>query len=423
MTDILIKNGRLICPDQGLDQVADVLIKAGRIDRIGQIRESAGEVIDASGKIVCPGLIDMHVHLREPGDGQEETIATGSAAALAGGFTTIVAMPNTDPCIDTPVTLEYVISKARQAGNANVYFAGTITKGRKGEELAELALLTRSGAAAFSDDGSWVASGSVMSKALKYARITSRPIISHCEDPVLSGKGVMNAGALAAKLGLPGIPRSAEEAAVARDLLLARETGGRIHITHVSTAGSVELIRTAKAQGVNVTADVTPHHLVLTEDCVCGYDTNFKVNPPLRSEKDVEALRAALKDGTIDAVASDHAPHSLEEKECEFDKAAFGVIGLESTLAVLITELVEPEILTWSELIAALSIKPARVLGIAKGTLRPGADADVLIIDPVVQWTIDSSQFVSLGRNCPFNGRTVTGQAEITIVGGVVREV
>ena len=423
MAEILIKNGRLICPDQCLDEVADLLIRNGKVEKVGLAAGRAGEVIDASGKIVCPGLVDMHVHLREPGDGQEETIATGTAAALAGGFTSILAMPNTDPPIDNPMVLEYVISKARQAANAHVFFAGTITKGRKGEELAELSLLTRSGAAAFSDDGSWVSSGSVMAKALKYAKLTGRPIISHCEDPALAGKGVMNGGALATKLGLPGMPRSAEEAAVARDLILARETAGKLHITHVSTAGSVQLIRDAKAAGVDVTCDATPHHLLLTEDCVNGYDPNFKVNPPLRSAKDVEALRAGLKDGTIDAIASDHAPHTLEEKQCEFDKAAFGVIGLESTLAVLATELVAKNILTWPELIAALSVRPARVLGIAKGTLRPGADADVLIIDPAAEWTIESRRFMSLGRNCPFEGRHVIGQPEITIVGGVVREV
>jgi len=423
MPTILIKNGRVICPDQGLDTMADLLVKDGRIAAIGRIAEPAGEVIDAAGRIVCPGLIDMHVHLREPGDPQEETIASGSAAAIAGGFTTVVAMPNTQPPLDNPAAIEHAAAKAAQAGLANVYFAAAITKGRKGDELAEMALLTRAGAVAFSDDGSWVASGALMTKALRYAKLTGRPLISHCEDPILAGKGVMNAGPLAAALGLPGLTRSAEETAIARDLILANETGGRLHVTHVSTAGGVAMIRLAKSRGVLVTADVTPHHLVLTENCVCQYEGVFKVSPPLRSAEDAAALRAGLKDGTIDAVASDHAPHSDEEKRCEFDRAAFGMVGLETTLAVLATELVHTGQLAWPELIAALTIGPARALGIAKGTLRVGADADIVIIDPAARWTIDPSRFLSHGRNCPFEGKEVTGQAEVVIVGGAVKEV
>jgi len=423
MAELLIKNGRVICPDQGLDEPADVLVKDGRIEKIGSVAEPVKQVIDAAGKIVCPGLIDMHVHLRDPGDSDEETIASGSAAAIAGGFTTIVAMPNTEPPIDNPAAAEYVVNEARRAGLANVFPAGAVTMGRKGEELTEMALLNLAGVAAFSDDGSWVASAGMMAKALKYARLTGLPIMSHCEEPTLSAGGVMNAGALATKLGLPGVPRSAEETAIARDVLLAEETGGRLHVTHVSTARGVELIRQAKRRGVDVTADTTPHHLTLTEDRVRGYNTNARVNPPLRAKEDIETLRAGVKDGTIDAIASDHAPHAPQEKMCEFDRAAPGVIGLETTLAVLASELVQTGILTWGELIAALTIKPARALAIGKGTLRPGADADIVVIDPAAQWTIDATRFLSLSRNCPFDGMNVTGRAEIVIVAGMTKEV
>jgi len=423
MAELLIKNGRVICPDQGLDEVTDILVKDGRIEKIGSASEPVEETIDAADKIICPGLIDMHVHLRDPGDCDEETIASGSAAAIAGGFTTIVTMPNTDPPVDNPSAAENIVNKGRQAGLANVFPVGAITMGRNGKELSEMGLLNLAGVAAFSDDGSWVASAGVMAKALKYARLTGLPIMSHCEDPTLAGKGVMNAGPLATELGLPGVPRSAEETAIARDLLLAAEIGGKLHITHVSTAGGVELIREAKRRGVNVTADATPHHLTLTEECVRGYNTNARVNPPLRAKADVDALRAGLKDGTIDAVASDHAPHSRQEKECEFDKAAPGVIGLETTLAVLVTQLVETGLLTWGELIAALTVGPARALGIAKGTLRPGANADITVIDPAAQWTIDAGRFVSLSRNCPFDGMKVVGRAEAVIVAGAIKEV
>ena len=422
MPDVLIKNGRVICPDQGLDEPADLLISDGRIAKIGAAGEPAQEVIDAAGKIVCPGLIDMHVHLRDPGDRDEETIASGSAAAIAGGFTTIVAMPNTDPPIDNPAAAEYVINKARQANLANVLPAGAITLGREGEELTEMGLTSLAGAAAFTDDGSWVSSAGVMAKALKYARLTGLPIMSHCEDPSLAGKGVMNAGTTATELGLPGTPASAEEIAIARDIILAHETGGRLHVTHVSTAGGVELVRRAKERGDNVTADATPHHLTLTEDFVRGYNTNARVNPPLRTKADVDALRQGIKDGTIDAIASDHAPHAPQEKACEFDKAAPGVVGLETTLAVLAAELVGPGILSWPQLIAALTVAPARALGIAKGTLRPGADADVVVIDPAAEWIIDSGRVVSRGRNCPFDGMSVVGRAEVVIVGGAVKD-
>ena len=424
MPDILIRNGRIICPDQHLDTAADLLVKDGKVAAIGRIEAAPGAyVIDAAGKIVCPGLVDVHVHFREPGDEQEETIASGSAAALAGGFTTVVMMPNTDPPLDSPAAVEFVINRARQVGLANVFPTGTISRGRKGAELSDMALLQLAGVAAFSDDGSWVASGSLMAKALRYARLTGLPVISHCEDPSLAGKGVMNGGALAARLGLPGIPRSAEEAAIARDVILAKETGGRLHVTHVSTAAGAEIIARAKAEGVGVTADVTPHHLTLTQECACGYDPVFRVSPPLRTQADVDALRSALRRGVIDAIASDHAPHAAHEKQCEFDQAAPGMIGLESTLAVLVTDLVQPGVLAWGELIAALTLRPARALGLAKGSLRPGADADVAIIDPEARWTIRASRFVSRSRNCPWDGKDVAGRVELVIVGGVVKEI
>lgn len=422
---ILIKNGRVVSPADGLDGPAHVLIEDGKIAAVGTSREIAeavaDRVIDATGKVVTPGLIDMHTHLREPGKPGEETIASGAAAAVAGGFTSVAAMPNTEPACDNEAAAEFVYLQAGRANLANVFPIGAVTKGRAGKELAEIGQLSQAGAVAFSDDGDSVVNAAVMRCALQYARMFDRPIISHCEDRTLTEKGVMNESFVSTVLGLTGMPAAAEEIMVNRDIRLAELTGGKLHIAHVSTRGSVELVRRAKARGVRVTAEATPHHFTLTDECVRTFDPNFKMNPPLREAEDVAALREALRDGTIDAIASDHAPHAEEEKELEFSLAPFGVIGMESSLAICISELVESGLLTWPQLVELMAVNPARILGLKKGTLAPGADADVTIIDPKARWTIDARAFRSKSRNCPFHGRQVVGWVVCTIVRGEVR--
>ena len=417
MATTLIAGGRVICPDQGIDATLNVLLADRKVMELTASRPDADEVIDASGMIVSPGLIDMHVHLREPGREGEETIASGSAAAVAGGFTSVACMPNTHPAIDNEASSEFVVLQAERAGLANIYPIGAITKGRQGEELSEIGQLSRGGTVAFSDDGSPVGNADMMRRGLQYTKMFGKAIIEHCEDPALSGDGVMNEGVLSTTLGLAGIPNASEEVAIARNIILADETGGKLHVAHVSTAGGVELIRTAKRRGARVTAEVTPHHFTLTDECVRTFDPVYKMNPPLRTQADVDALLEGLRDGTIDAIASDHAPHSTEKKQLEFPAAPFGVIGLESALPVAITELIGG-VLDWPQLIAALTWNPARILGIGKGSLRPGSDADVTLIDPDVAWTIDAGAFKSLSRNCPFDGKEVRGRAVRTIVGG-----
>jgi dihydroorotase len=417
MATTLIAGGRVICPDQSIDESLNVLLADRKVMELTASRPDADEVIDASGMIVSPGLIDMHVHLREPGREGEETIASGSAAAVAGGFTSVACMPNTHPAIDNEASSEFVVLQAERAGLANIYPIGAITKGRQGEELSEIGQLSRGGTVAFSDDGSPVGNADMMRRGLQYTKMFGKAIIEHCEDPALSGDGVMNEGVFSTTLGLDGIPNASEEVAIARNIILADETGGKLHVAHVSTAGGVELIRTAKRRGARVTAEVTPHHFTLTDECVRTFDPVYKMNPPLRTQADVDALREGLRDGTIDAIASDHAPHSTEKKQLEFPAAPFGVIGLESALPVAITELIGA-VLDWPQLIAALTWNPARILGIGKGSLRPGSDADVTLIDPDVAWTIDARAFKSLSRNCPFDGKEVRGRAVRTIVGG-----
>jgi dihydroorotase len=418
MSTLLIKNGRVIDPAQGLDKVTNIFIADGKIKAIDAKSPKADKTIDAKGLIVTPGLIDMHVHLREPGKEDEETIASGVAAAVAGGFTSIACMPNTDPVVDNEASVEFVYLQAKRANLANVFPIGAITKGSKGEQLSEIGQMVRGGAVGFSDDGEPVKSAEVMRRALEYTKMFDKPIISHCEDKDLTKTGVMNEGYLSIVLGLPGMPKIAEEIMVHRDIMLAKLTGGRLHIAHITTARSVELVKQAKKEGIKVTCEVTPHHLTLTEDSARTFDPSFKMNPPLRASEDVKALREGLKDGTIDVIASDHAPHSAEEKDVEFSQAPFGVIGLESFLPIVITELIEKKILTWLELIAKLTINPARIVGIPKGTLKTGADADITLIDPEKEWVIDPVQFKSKSRNCPFAGRKVKGKTVKTLIAG-----
>jgi dihydroorotase len=422
MTTIRITNGRIIDPSQGIDQVADLWVQGNRIAGIGlQPALAPNRVIDATGKIVCPGLIDMHVHLREPGREEDETIATGTAAALAGGITSVACMPNTDPALDSQAAAEFVYLQAERAGQANVFPIGAITKGRQGTELAEIGGQVKGGAVAFTDDDAPVVSAEIMRRALEYCQMFDRAVLSHCEDLDLSRGGVMHEGFESMRLGLRGMPAAAEEVAVSRDVALAELTGGRLHILHISTAGSVDKIRRARQRGVRVSAEVCPHHFTLTDQNLRTFDSNYKMSPPLRTEADVEALIAGLKDGTVEVIVSDHAPHAPEKKMRELDQAPGGVIGLETLLPICVRSLIEPGHLTWPQLIEKLTINPARVLGIDRGTLRTGAKADVTVIDPAVEWTIDPKQFRSKSRNSPFAGWKVKGRATTVIVGGTVR--
>ncbi len=418
---ILIKGGRVIDPANHLDGAADVLIENGRIAEIGHGLAARGaQVIDARDCIVCPGLVDMHVHLRDPGQTHKEDLSSGTLAAVRGGVTSVACMANTDPPIDHPTVVEYVRSRAKQVGRARVYPVAAVTKGLRGEELSPIGSLAAAGVVALSDDGRPVMSAGLLRRAMAYARMFKLPIVSHCEDLTLSEGGVVNEGPIAAVLGLKGIPAIAEEVMVARDLLLAEDTGAHVHIAHVSTAGSVRLLREAKRRGVRVTAEVTPHHLALTEEALQGYDANFKVNPPLRSRGDVEALLEGLQDGTIDAIATDHAPHAIEEKLVEFDRAPFGVIGLETLLGVVFTVLVLPGHLSEVQAIRKLTVNPSRILGIPRGTLSPGAEADIVIIDPQREWTVTPEGLASKSKNSPFLGWRLRGKAVTTIVGGEI---
>ncbi len=422
MTILRITNGRVIDPAQHLDQVADLWLRDSRVAGIGPQPElHADRILDAAGKIVCPGLIDMHVHLREPGREEDETIASGSAAALAGGITSVACMPNTEPPLDNQAAAEFIHLQALRAGNVNVFPVGCVTKGRQGAELAEIGGLVEGGAVAFTDDDIPVVSAEIMRRALEYCRMFDRPVLSHAEDIDLTRGGIMNEGRESMRLGLRGMPAAAEEVLIHRDIELARLTGGRLHVLHVSTAGGVELIRRAKERGVRVSAEVCPHHLALTDIALRSFDSNFKMNPPLRTEADVAALIAGLKDDTLDVIASDHTPQAPEKKLRELDQAPFGVIGLETLLPVCIVTLIEPGHLSWPQLLEKLTAAPARILGVERGTLRPGAIADVTIIDPAAQWTIDAAQFLSKSRNTPFHGMQVRGRAAAVIVGGEVK--
>jgi dihydroorotase len=420
MSALLIQNGTILDPTQRLQRRGDLLLRDGKVAAIGDNLGPADQTIDATKLLITPGLIDIHVHFREPGDEEEETIATGAASAVAGGFTTVCCMPNTKPPLDDESAVEFVRREAERVGLANVFPVGAITKGRAGKELAEIGSMHARGAIAFSDDGVGVGDPAVMRRALQYCRMFDALIMQHCEEPTLSG-GAMHAGAVSTELGLPGIPAEAEQLMIARDLLLNRTIGCRYHVQHVSTAGSVELIRRAKADGLAVTAEVSPHHLLLTDESCRGYDTNYKMNPPLRPAADVAACIAGVVDGTIDCLATDHAPHRAEEKEIEFQNAAFGILGLECALPLYAAALVTPGHLDWVKLIHLMTAAPARIVGLNKGTLVIGADADVTLIDPSCNWTIDATRFASKSRNCPFHGRNVTGRAVMTIVAGAIK--
>jgi len=420
--NLLIKNGRVIDSANNLDKKCDVLIVDGKFADIGKVDARAENVIDAEGKFVLPGLIDIHVHFREPGDEEEETIASGSMAAVAGGFTSVVCMPNTDPPIDNATSIEYVHRMGRQARKTHVYVMGAITKGRAGEQLSEMGFMSQAGAVGFTDDGNGVQNASVMLRAMKYASMFKNIVISqHCQDNSLAGKGVMNAGFNSTVLGLPGIDPLAEEMMLWRDIQLVRKTNMRYHAQHISTAKSVELIRQAKKDCLPVTCEVAPHHLLLTDDDCRDYDTNYKVNPPLRTAKDIEALKQAIREGVIDALATDHAPHRKSEKELEFLAAPFGIASIECALGLYIKALIEPKIIDWPQLVAMMAERPAKIISIDKGTLSKGKQADVTIIDPNAEYTVDVNKFYSKSKNCPYNGWKLKGKVEYTIVGGEVR--
>jgi len=421
MSDLIIKGGRIIDPAKNVDKVGDILITDGKIKSVGKELSSTlnAEVMEAKGKVVCPGFIDLHCHLRQPGYEQKETIATGTRAAARGGFTTVCCMPNTNPPIDNLPLVEYVKSVAEKEGVVRVLPIGCITRGRKGEELADMVEMAQAGVVGFSDDGSYVKSARLMRRAIEYSLPLGLPIIEHCEDVELAADGVMNEGIIATRLGLCGLPAAAEEVAIARDIILAELTGVRLHIAHVSTRGSVELIRQAKKRGVKVTAEVTPHHLSLTEERVLGYNTNAKVNPPLRTQVDIDALIEGLKDGTIDAIATDHAPHMINDKLCEFGMAASGISGLETALGSLMG-LVHQGRLDLTLLVAKLTSEPAKILGKKFGTLAVGSPADMTIFDPDKEWTVDVEKFASKGHNTPLNGEKLKGKVMTTIYGGQI---
>ncbi len=417
--DLLIKNGRVIDPAQGIDEVMDVACAQGKIEKVAKAIKPEGKprLIDASGLIVCPGFIDSHCHLREPGREDEETIQTGAAAAAAGGYTTIMAMPNTVPCLDTGPLVAFVFNKGKETP-ISVFPIGAITKNRAGKELTEMADLAENGAAAFSDDGNCVADNRVLRRGLEYAKMADRPLIDHPEEPALARNGVMNEGKIATFLGLPGIPREAEEIAVFRDIALASLTESRIHLAHLTSAGSIALLRQAKKKGVPVTAEVTFHHLTLTEEAVNGYNTNTKVSPPLRAGADVKSLKGGVTDGIVEVIVTDHAPHSREEKETDFENAAFGIIGFETALPLLLRL---TDDIPLSRLIACLTSNPARIFRFAdRGSLKKGLRADITVFNPKEEWKLTAATIKSRSQNTPFLGEKMKGRVYRTICNGKV---
>ncbi|GFE58244.1 dihydroorotase [Geobacter sp. AOG1] len=419
--NLLIKNGRVIDPSQGIDDTLDVLVENGLVKEVGKgLKAPAGaETIDAAGKYVVPGLVDMHVHLRDPGLEYKEDIVSGTRAAAAGGFTSVACMPNTKPVIDNKAVASYIIAKARAEGVANVFPIGSITYGSHGERLAEMGELKESGCVAVSDDGKPVVNSELMRRALEYARGMGILVISHAEDLSLVGEGVMNEGFTSTELGLKGIPSAGEDIATARDVMLAEYTKSPLHVAHVSTRGAVRIIREAKARGVQVTCETAPHYFSLTDEAVRGYNTNAKMNPPLREADDVAAIKQGLKDGTIDAIATDHAPHHIDEKDVEFNVALNGIVGLETSLPLSL-KLVEEKVLTLSQLVEKMAGNPAKILGIDRGTLKAGAVADITVIDPAAEWKVDAEMLASKSKNSPWLGEKMKGGAAYTILGGKV---
>lgn len=420
---ILIKNGHVVDPVNNIDKVTDIFIDKGVIAEVGADSELEGlemEVIDASGKIVSPGLVDMHVHLRDPGQEYKEDIETGTKSAAFGGVTSVACMPNTKPVVDNEALVTYIKSKAKDTGYVNVYPIGAISKGLQGKELAEIGEMKFAGAVAISDDGRPVVDSGLMRRAMEYADMFDMTVISHCEDLGLANDGYMNEGPTATAMGLRGISRASEEVMVSRDILIAEATGTAIHIAHVSTRGSVELVRQAKKRGVRVTCETCPHYFTLTEKAVEGFNTNAKMNPPLRTDDDVEAIKEGLADGTIDCIVTDHAPHHIDEKQCEFALAYNGIIGLETSLGLSLKYLVKTGVLTITELIEKMSVNPSKILGISKGSLAEGKIADVIIFDPEKEWTVDINKLHSKSKNSPYDGWTLCGKPEYVIVNGEI---
>ncbi len=419
---ILLEGGRVVDPSQKLDDVRDVLLADGKVAQIGKGLHApeGARTIDCSGLVVTPGLIDVHVHFREPGEEHKETIASGARAAAAGGFTAVCAMPNTDPPIDDPAAVGFVLSEGRRAGAARVYPVGCISAGRQGKQLALIGEMVGAGAVAVSDDGSPVMDSGLMRLALEYATALDIPVADHPEDLTLSGVGAMNEGLVSTRLGLPGKPNASEEAHIVRDLLLAELTGGRIHLQHVSTAFGVESIRRAKERGVRVTAEASPHHLILTEDAVEGYRTEAKMNPPLRTRTDRDAVRAGLADGTLDIIATDHAPHHYDEKEAAFQDAPNGIVGLETCVGLILTHIVSDGVIDLSTMVERMSCTPARAFKLPGGTLAEGSPADVTVLDLEAAWTVDTTRFRSRSRNTPFAGWELKGRVRYTVVDGTV---
>lgn len=422
MTTLLLRSGRVIDPARKVDAVTDVLIRDGRIANLGDFHGAADDVLDCTRLIVCPGLIDTHVAMRDPGFEEDETTATATAAALAGGFTSIAALPDTQPAVDNRAAAEYVVLQAARAGNCRVYPLGAVTRNHEGEELADLGQLADGGAVAFTDAKHPIASAEILRRALEYARMFRRPIFTHPQDPTLVAGGVMHEGHFSTRLGLRGMPAAAEDIMVGRDIALAQLTRGRIHLMCISTRNSVEQVRRAKQLRLAVTADVAVHQLLFTDAALESYDANFKVDPPLRSEDHVQALIEGLHDGTIDAISADHQPWAREKKDREIDLVPFGIVGLETLIPVCIEALIDPGHLTWPKLIAKLTSGPAQILGLeGRGTLATGVDADVTVIDPEVRWTVDPNRFRSKSRNTPLAGRTMRGRCKLAIVGGEIR--
>ncbi len=418
---ILIKGGRVIDPANKIDAIMDILVEDSRIVKVSKnIKAEACKIIEAQGKIVMPGIVDMHVHLREPGREDKETIASGTKAALAGGVTSVLAMPNTEPAIDSVTHIKILHEAIQKSAQANVFICAAITQARAGERLSDIPGLKKSGAIAISDDGASVENDTLMLEALKQAKREGLLVIVHSEDKKLSCAGQVNLGFTSTRLGLRGVSAASEYKRIERDILLAEKTGANIHIAHVSCQESVEMIGKAKKKGIKVTCETAPHYFSFDEEAVLGYDTNFKINPPLRSREDVLAIRQGLSDGTIDAIASDHAPHTENEKDIEFERAEFGVIGLETELAAAISSLVENSLLDWGKLVAKMSFNPSRILGINKGTLSVGADADIIVVDPAKEWVVQKENLLSKSKNSPFIGRKLKGFVEYTLCRGKV---